>query len=517
MLRRHGTAFLFVLLVLLHLVPVWSVRYVPSCDGPSHVYNAWVLQALARGSAPPAVADALAVRIALFPNWLGHLLLALGIATAGPLAGEKLLLSALLAGLAGAAWFLAGSVRAEDGDGQGTGSPDPPGVERAAAFLVFPLLYSWPFQMGFHSFSAGVVIDLLLVGCFWRFRKKWTGTRLAALAGLGLLAALAHPVAIAVGGTSLAVLWVADAAGWRGQVRRVLFLLPVALAAGGFLFAHRDRIRAWTWPLSRRLTYLFTYRTLFTLSERQVALGFAAAVLVAALVAVALITKQAAAARRETTPFLVLTGILIGCFLVSPDSGFGGSILGPRLALYPGLVLIPWLAGRLPRRAGTVTALSFAAWSVWEIALLLPAYRAGDRDLRAYLTGLEAVPAGSSVWIAPESASGAPAKIGIYLHAAAYAAAEKGLLLWPNYEVDMPYFPIERRSGAVAPPDLPAVVDYGYGWRLPADSPARSRFEREFDLVATTDAGGTLYRRRAHHPRRGTHFDPTHAHQRPAT
>jgi hypothetical protein len=33
-------------LSILQLVPIWSVRYLPTVDGASHVYNAWILREL---------------------------------------------------------------------------------------------------------------------------------------------------------------------------------------------------------------------------------------------------------------------------------------------------------------------------------------------------------------------------------------------------------------------------------------------------------------------------------------
>ena len=46
-------ASLFVALALVQLVPIWSVHYLPTTDGPEHLYNSWVLHGLVTGTAPP--------------------------------------------------------------------------------------------------------------------------------------------------------------------------------------------------------------------------------------------------------------------------------------------------------------------------------------------------------------------------------------------------------------------------------------------------------------------------------
>ncbi|HEX3068544.1 MAG TPA: hypothetical protein VHX14_08200 [Thermoanaerobaculia bacterium] len=46
---RWWLGVLFVVIALLHLLPVWRVEYLPAVDGASHVYNANVLRELAAG------------------------------------------------------------------------------------------------------------------------------------------------------------------------------------------------------------------------------------------------------------------------------------------------------------------------------------------------------------------------------------------------------------------------------------------------------------------------------------
>jgi len=41
---------LFVVLALLYLIPIWSVAHLPTADGPSHLYNSWILHELVAGN-----------------------------------------------------------------------------------------------------------------------------------------------------------------------------------------------------------------------------------------------------------------------------------------------------------------------------------------------------------------------------------------------------------------------------------------------------------------------------------
>src|SRR5437763_3480563 len=84
---------LFVAVALMHLVPVWRVRLVPTMDGPSHLYNAVVLGELA-GRAPQ-FARVFTAHVQP-TNWLGHAALFLAILIIPPLVAEKLLVSLIV-------------------------------------------------------------------------------------------------------------------------------------------------------------------------------------------------------------------------------------------------------------------------------------------------------------------------------------------------------------------------------------------------------------------------------------
>src|SRR4051795_9696667 len=86
-------AVLFLVIALFHLLPIWRVHYVPTVDGPSHLYNAQVLHELAKGT--PEFARVFRADLRPFPNWLGHILLSLALGIAPPLIAEKPLLHAI--------------------------------------------------------------------------------------------------------------------------------------------------------------------------------------------------------------------------------------------------------------------------------------------------------------------------------------------------------------------------------------------------------------------------------------
>ena len=87
---------LFVLLLVVHLAPVWIFRFFPSQDGPSHLYNARLLTEMLE-PANFQVRLFFEYSAALHPNLLAHVLLAALQLVVSPLVAEKLLLSLIVA------------------------------------------------------------------------------------------------------------------------------------------------------------------------------------------------------------------------------------------------------------------------------------------------------------------------------------------------------------------------------------------------------------------------------------
>ena len=87
-----------ILLLLVHLLPVWIVTYFPTQDGPSHIYNAQVFKDY-HDHQNYRIRDVYQLNLTLFPNWASHLLLAFLMYFFPPLICEKIVLSLCVLGL----------------------------------------------------------------------------------------------------------------------------------------------------------------------------------------------------------------------------------------------------------------------------------------------------------------------------------------------------------------------------------------------------------------------------------
>src|SRR5687767_14428382 len=124
---------IFFALVLLFIVPVWVVNYIPTADGPAHVYNAWLMKELALGDAGH-LAQAFRIDWRPHPNWLGHAVMAVLMLIAPPVIAEKLLFTLIIALFLGATWMLCSAIDIRS---------------RPYAFIGFQFAYHQLLQTGF--------------------------------------------------------------------------------------------------------------------------------------------------------------------------------------------------------------------------------------------------------------------------------------------------------------------------------------------------------------------------------
>jgi hypothetical protein len=501
---------LFFLLVFLHLAPFWAVTAVPTTDGPSHVYNAWILRQQVSGREAATFRRDYRIDHSPLPNWTGHAALALLMVPFDPATAEKILASGCAVVFLLGARYLAMSTDRKNG------------IDRSwLAFLAFPFVYNQPFQYGFYNFCGSVGLFLFALGFWWR-RRDDPGPGLAV--GLNLILLLCYfthilSTVLALGG--IGILWLATLrrATLKRHLLHVLILAPQAILPLWFLSTHGAEPTPWKGQPWVLFQYLVRNRVLYTFSETQLLLGPLLTALFALLVVATLLQRHPPRLREEDG-FVVIALIVVVLFFAGPEGMSGGSLIKMRLCLYPWLLLLPWISPRLawpggradrPIRGALVAVLSAAA--AVNVVAYVRWYQAADRDVQSFLSvfegaaGQEIAP-GSRVLPALFDRRASIGVVGLLGHAIDRAAVEKGFLDWGHYEAQYDLFPVQYRPGVpypslwkleVAPADLDVEthrdqIDYVFCWKMPPGSPLAARLRRGYTLVAE-QAPARLYRR----------------------
>jgi hypothetical protein len=493
---------LYALLALAYLIPIWAVEYLPTTDGPAHTYNAWVLRQIDNRAEYPLFDRYYVIDARPLPNWLGHAVMAGLMRAVPPRTAEKLLASGYVLLFVTGAWFLAGAVDPE---------------RRWVAFLALPMACNRFFQMGFYNFCLGLALFLVTLGFWWRRRHRPDAAFAAALTGLLLLLWISHLVAHALALIALGALVLLLAL--RGGPKRNLAIHLAILAPQVLLPLWFVTGREWNleW-LPHPATAVWSYFLhLQAVGAQRFWFG---PVLVLAIVVFLVLSLRAWRRRtgpgpfwREEDAFLALSALFALLYFAAPDNGLDGSLLKQRLSLIPWLVLLPWLAPDFGRRSRNLVIGALAVLALAHVTFLVQGYRSGDRDVRELLAGTAPIAPDTRVLPLLFDRQVSEPRLGAIDHAFAYAALEKGLVDWNNYEAGSESFPVRFRPGVRRPAshlveaypeelDLAAFrdeIDYVYCWKMQPGSAFARRIERHYDLVAERGPA-RLYARKGWRP-----------------
>jgi hypothetical protein len=417
-MSRRAELALWLTLALVQLAPVWGLRYFPSQDGASHVENAAILLHLARGDAP-VFHDYFMLGQWSSPNWLGHLLLAGLMAIAGPLAAEKMLLTAYLIGLPLAVRAAMRALRPESAP---------------LAVLSVPLLYHCLLHYGFYNFCLSLVLFFVVLAYGLR------GGRTPGLAALLLLLYGCHIISWGLALVALAVL------APRAIARLALASLPSVAAAVWFV-AGRG-VGAAEGPIvtaAQRWKGLWHFSPMvFSYAEGAQWLGAACALALAAAAAVAMV-------RSHAVRLALLSAVVLGLYFVAPPAASGGAVLLERLNLYFFLTLLPWVAsapwGRTGMRCLSGGALIF---TLALAGLNWPWYLAADRLLLDFMSAAPVVRSNTTFVPLVYDPRGPGPLRDLYgeplRHAAGHLAAARSAVNLDNYEAQTDLFPVRFRG-----------------------------------------------------------------------
>jgi hypothetical protein len=500
-LPERWPALLFGLLAVLYLLPIWSVHHLPTVDGPSHLYNTWVMAHLDDRTLYPRFAATFEIDERPLPNWFSSAALLVLFRVVAPVTAEKVLVSAYVIVLLASFWYLAGAVSRE---------------RRWLAFLGFPFVYSLFLVMGFYNFCWSLAFYMLAVGLWWRRRGAPNLRTACGLNAVLLLCYFSHVVSADLALLSIAVLWLCTLRrdNWRRHVLHVPILLPQVILPLWFMLQGGLRVQPSGSAVRAVLAGLIRLEALWAFKPARwtvIALSVAFAVALVRSVVVRWLdarrpgTSPVAPATDGATPrwwreedsFLVVAVLLIMVYFLAPEGMAGGSSLKPRLSLYPFLALLPWLSVRLSRvaRAAAIGALAFIALA--GLGTAWSCFRMMDERLSSYLRALDPVPPNSRVLPLSWDHDGGCVRAGIFVHALDYAALAKGLVDWNDYEAMTDYFPVRFKPNQQhasnfamewAPDTMPAErydlwADSIVTWQMPAAAPVYGRIVSRYDEV----------------------------------
>lgn len=465
--HRESLAFRITVIALTaaYLVPIWGFTYFPSQDGPAHLENAWMLRHWFEPGRDFAAYYALTLEP--LPNWFSHATLALFMVAFPPLIAEKVLLSGYVLLFVGAVLYLLGSVSRR---------------HRLFVLLALPFAYHLFVLKGFWNFAISVPVLLFILGYWWRRRERLLDRRIAVAINLLLvLLYFCHLVSAVVGIGCLFVFLSLQGRLRPGAIARALALLAPATALPIWYVCSRD-VGAQRLGFDFHPGRLLRLDLLVSHDPRSLWVAAGLAALIAALGLHTLVRRRRRAGNgRERfglrDGFLLAAGGVTALSCLVPDYLGGGSLLDLRLALFPPLLVLPWLSADLGHRARLGVGAAGAVLAAVQLVFVLAPFPRLQAALADYTSGSPCVATNQTILpvnlIDQRGVEGS--RVSALLHAGSYYCLESGAINLNNYEAMTDHFPLRYRtdrnpqawigdpesgSGIVAPDRFPVAVDF---------------------------------------------------------
>ena len=444
---------LFAVLIVLHLIPIWSFKYFPSQDGPAHINNANVLREYYRPDLS-VFREYYLLNRNPEPNWFGHLVLA-GLMNLMPmLVAEKILLSGYVILLPFSIRYAVSAICPDSG---------------FLAILAFPFIYNYLFHLGLYNFSYSLALFFFVVGYWVKHQSRFTLRRTVTLTTLVLLLYFCHLVSLVTTYVAIALLtiWLTLldivqqvrerqfnlGALWtvfRGRALAPLcaLLLPLILVA--MFLNQKGHSMVWNFPLWAKLWELRHLASLISYDQREGWFVTAFIWLFVAVFAYLIVSKVASRGMNSWDGFLLVVSAYIVIYLTGPHEVAGGGMLTERMNLYPFLALILWFGAQSYSRTVRRTIQIIAAGIALSLLGLHATKYAELNDyLEEYLSGAQLIEPNTTLLPLSFSHRGyAPdgrilsLRVGPFLHASGHIAAQRRIVELDNFAAWAGWFPI---------------------------------------------------------------------------
>ena len=526
-----------IVMLVLHLLPVWGFTYFPTQDGLSHIYNSYVVKEYHQHE-NYRLREVYELNATIFPNWTSHALLVVLLYVFPPLICEKIVLT-LCIGLLPLSlfYFLNGIAR----------------KNMVFGLLGFMFAYNYLLHMGFYNFVLSMSLFFFTMGYWWRVKDKIRLTNIIVIYILLLVTYLTHYHTYALllmsltffplfssGYAVLQGVW-GHRESSRPLMRRfkegIPKLKPTLTFIGSLIPAYFIMFSYYFYLVNEHggnsnhkgvewlNDYFFSMKSLVAFRDDHILVGRVLLVFLAIVFVLTVINRVRQCYQfhkseewKETGErlwtrivtqmdgFLIMAVFITAMFYIAPWSGYSGGWINDRFHLYIFLVLLPFFAVNWHRYVNYGVAGIIVILSLWHLGYNVHTYALLNRDIANVHSSMGLYEKDTILTSEPGEWNGFSDSLGFeskyvepFGHTECLLAVNMGIAYLDNYEANTDHFPLRYKlkelsaDGAIVKKELPA--DYAIIWRTEYDDVAG--LEEEYDLIHSNDYHRVYRRKRA--------------------
>ena len=480
------TQIVIIVLLLIHLIPVWAFKFIPTQDGLNHVYNAYILKEY-NNPEYTKYREVYDLNIKFSPNWSAHAFFFVMLHIMPPLVAEKLYVTLCIALLPLSLFYF---LRAVD--------------KRLMFFGFLGFLYSYNYllNMGFYGFALSVPVYFFTLGYWWKHRNDLNVTRIAVLYFLVILTYFCHLFSYGVILLSLSLLALTTAIlpadppcsiieRFKELLKFAGFILPVNFILLIVFLAN---------PESREVIYhtdlwgfFVSVRALVSFNDDYIPiswglLGFVGVCFLWTLAKDRIIGKRFI---NQRDGFLLLFIVMTVLYFKIPWQIGPPAWFNDRLNLYLFPVLLAWFSFKYPGWLKQGLAVVMVGLSIAHLGLTFRDYHLLNKDMKEFTSGAHLIAPNSAIsTMSNDWANGdwhGPIKyMSPFYHDTCYYGLGNGGLYIGNYEPKYSYFPLQYKNGNWKFQYTGPIIDYMLVWRMDENSDEVQQIKNDYELIHET-------------------------------
>jgi len=478
------TKYLIIGLLLVHLIPVWAFKFIPTQDGLNHVYNAYILKEYNNPNYTKfrQVYD---LNIRPFPNWVSHAFFFAALHFVPPLIAEKIFVTLCVSLVPLSFFYFLHSVD-----------------KRLWFFGFLGFLYSYNvlLHLGFYNFAISVPVSFFTLGYWWKHRENLSYVNAIILNLLLFTAYFCHLFSFSLLIASIPVLALTSAVlPWdepKPLKQRVWMLLrsagclmPACIVLLICLLLNPEEKTASYWNLKDLWKFFVSVKSLVYYNDRYEViswflLGFMGLCFLSTL------WFKFRHSFHQRDGFLILFVVLTVLYFRLPWSYGPPAWINDRINLFLFPVLAAWFSFSYHKWIKTGMIAIMIILSLAHLVLTVRDYDLLNKDMEEFTSGAGLIAENSAVSILTNDYQfaenhGEIKYLSPFYHDTCYYCLGNGSHYVANYEPKYAYFPLQYKPGYWKF-EYNGVIDYMLVWHMDENSPEVAQLKQNYRLIHQT-------------------------------
>jgi len=479
--------YLLIFLFALHLVPIWTFKFIPTQDGLSHIYNAYILKEY-NNPEYTKIREVYSLNIKPFPNWGAHAFFFVMLHIMPFLVTEKLFVSLCVVLLPISFFYFLKSINKS---------------LALFGFLGFLYSYNYLLHMGFYGFALSVSLYFFSIGYWWKYRQSLNLYRILILYLLILAIYFCHLFSYAMLLLSLSLLSFTSALLPTNKQRsikervkqfayNIITLIPAYSVLLYLLVVNpEDQGRSYR-SFKELWNFFVSVRSLISFNDQAIPVMWCLLVFIG-LCFIWKIIKDKIIQRNFLEPrdgFFILFAVSTVLYFKLPWSVGPPAWINDRMNLFLFPILLGWFSFSYPKWLRHIFMVIMISLSLVHLGFTSYDYYLLNKDIKEFASGKDLVNPNSAISIITNDWYGAEHHgtikyLSPFFHDTCYYCLGNGSVYVGNYEPKYSYFPLRYREGYWKF-GYKGIIEYILVWRMDEKSKEVTDLKKDYEMIYET-------------------------------